>query len=911
MIYLVGFLFLFFVLFPGHAPAQSVGYRTHFIFHVWVDPLNGDDTLALSSNPVGGSNPGASNLALSKHPVIDPNTGNPYIDGRIQHAPFAFQTVTKALEYVRTQFFLQGNQIPYRLPWKNPKPGDNAYWITAIVIHCLPGIYAPRNYVGEIDPYSGLPYNGETFPLGLHNDPSNPWQGIPPGVSIQGTSALDTIFDGRGRDGFYNHVFLFENTASCDDVTHLDSFIDSITVRDVRSKTPPQDKWNTAVYAPDGAGIVIRGEARMRPTISNCIITDCYVGIAIGSDQDYDPNNLLFPSPIIVNNTIVWNQIGIYSGPLKKYNAPSQNWMGLARPRCFNNIIDRRLPDGSLFQGPGGVVYPSSCFEGLDASDLLIMKIGSTNLNPYIHFNAYDYPGGGNLGHDNYPPGWRGLRTKKRSAVPYGPPRYNMSGFTSSGKQGVLFITDTFRQKEGVSNNKDSRSPHDFRLTPMASLNGGNSFFLNPVVNIGVDTSAGTLRFVNYDPKLAPDVYDPGNGNPETPGLPSPGAQTNGFYADLASFHAFDWDGEGFGNPRVEIRSDFPGPPSHSTYIDLGADEMGQLIVSGFIDGTRILSRDVPGRTKGWAKPPSPSGDNTQVYFLDKYYAGNTYQRPKYNDWIGRGFYYGYNGLGGMATYFEGRWWEFVQANPIVPNPYGGNNARRFTEGMDQLNPSPPPTYMYSLRRSYVKSGLPGFMRSLECDFSPFLVPDFHPCWGSFSPPWNQNLVFNDVFSSNPWYHTNSLTCLNSDNRYLYYGANSWIILEGTINPPGATTLDPTLGYLLGGPFGQFGPYGYTGSNFYSVDSWGVGDVSPGPDIVPDTEDWKGVRFNLQQYYPGNTFSNLQTFLGVNGPITTVPPINAAYKYPPKMKFSGPPSQKTIDKEVLRLWEKIQRGIGK
>ncbi len=571
---------------------------------------------------------------------------------------------------------------------------------------------------------------------------------------------------------------------------------------------------------------------------------------------------------------------------------------------------------GPLCFDQNGMAMTPSCFEGLDQSDLRVHKVGVATVD--LDFNAYDSTGY-NLGSGSYPPGWKGLSTKPRTTKPYGPPRYDMLGYSLAGNGGVLFVCDTFRVREGIANNKDSRSPHDFRLTPMAKLNSESPFFLNPLVNIGVDTSAGTLEFQNFNSSLSPRVYDPSTPNAtSTPGLASPGAQANGYFADLATFHAFDWDGEGFGNPRVENRSDFPGPPANSTYIDLGADEMGQLIMAGFIDGTRILSREVPGRTKGWVTPKPPpliSGDNTFVFFMDKYFQGNSYQRPQFNNWIGRGFYYGYNGSGGPASYFEGRWWDFVQASPIVPNPPQGTHPPRFTEGMDQVNPNPPPDYMYSMRRSWVKSGLGAFMRNLECDFSPFLLPDFHPLWGTFNPGWT-TVVFNDVFGSNPWYHTMvGNTAVLSDNRFLYYGHDSWIILEGTINPPGSTTIDANFGYLLGGPSGQFGPFGYVvpppnDPNGYRVDSWGVGDVSPGPDIVPDTENWKGVRFNCQVYYGNNTFSNLQTFLGVNG-VSTAPPIGAAYKYPPEVKFKGTPSQKVVTDELFRLWKKIHESIQK
>jgi len=44
------FAFSFFGLFPSKTQAQT-GNRTHFTFHIYVDPIYGDDSLALVQNP--------------------------------------------------------------------------------------------------------------------------------------------------------------------------------------------------------------------------------------------------------------------------------------------------------------------------------------------------------------------------------------------------------------------------------------------------------------------------------------------------------------------------------------------------------------------------------------------------------------------------------------------------------------------------------------------------------------------------------------------------------------------------------------------------------------------------------------------------------------------------------------------
>jgi hypothetical protein len=153
--------------------------RNDYVFHVYVDPIRGDDTRAFQNNPGGTF---ANQLPLDPH-FDSANT----IRGLIQHAPYAFRTLTRtpmtgntgALYYIATVF---GS-----IPWTNPAP--SAKRVSWVVIHCLPGIYAPKlNPMGppEIDPRSGLPINEEVFPVSIGNR-----------ISLQGTSALDTIFDAR------------------------------------------------------------------------------------------------------------------------------------------------------------------------------------------------------------------------------------------------------------------------------------------------------------------------------------------------------------------------------------------------------------------------------------------------------------------------------------------------------------------------------------------------------------------------------------------------------------------------------------------------------------------------------------------------------------------------------------------
>ena len=164
--------------------------RFSWTFHVYVDPIYGDDDEATALNPFPGGSPLP---PLGNHPQATPTTG---IQGRLQHAPYSFRTLsgTKGVgAYLRAITFLVGqpwdaNLIPFRtLPWSTLPAGGS---VDAVVIHCLPGIYGPFLPNDLIDQRSGLKVNGEEWPFDLDD-----------GWSIQGTSALDTILDARGTTG--------------------------------------------------------------------------------------------------------------------------------------------------------------------------------------------------------------------------------------------------------------------------------------------------------------------------------------------------------------------------------------------------------------------------------------------------------------------------------------------------------------------------------------------------------------------------------------------------------------------------------------------------------------------------------------------------------------------------------------
>lgn len=114
---------------------------------------------------------------------------------------------------------------------------------------------------------------------------------------------------------------------------------------------------------------------------------------------------------------------------------------------------------------------------------------------------------------------------------------------------------------------------------------------------------------------------------------------------------------------------------------------------------------------------------------------------------------------------------------------------------------------------------------------------------------------------------------MKTRNLWCYYnptgigGTQATGVISGILNPPLTWwNLGPIPGknWLWPGvPTAQFGPFGGGGVQ-YSTDAWGLGDAA-GVDFVLLT-DWEGMRYNCQINDAVNPISNLQTFLGIDGP---------------------------------------------
>ncbi len=849
------------------ATAQSVTKRT---YHVYVDPIYGDDFMATQLNPSitasrNSKKPLGGYVPRFPDPLSFPNNGS----GVLQHAANSFRTMTGSNGAVA-----YANSV---LGWTGVGGKDKIEWV---VIHCLPGLYGPDSTIdpalSDFDTESGFRFNGESFPVTLKQ-----------GVSVQGTSALDTIFDARMSE---TAIFVTGSHATGSNPTvPIDYFIDSLTIRNARSDEGPP---GTTSFNTTGAGIWVGGEGDVPLTISNCFITDNDVGIA--AQGDIDP--LLRFTILVVNNTIAWNVVGVWNGDV----LPLQPNDGHTEVILLNNIFDTRRPTDAN-------QTLREAFQGIHDAD-----VTTTTPSVTFSFNAWDPAQTNNAitKVSNFP--FPGVRTTP-VPLPLPAPRVDLAPFMGTGviPRGILYVNDALRF---VSSNPLGLSRHDFRLAPHVGLGPINPLvpltLLNPMVNQGVD-----IGHPEDPSSLRPAiVFLNGSAISDHPGIHAP---------DVDLFNAWDWDTEGFGNPRIRTRVGFPsfpgtvGAPLFGN-IDFGADEMDELIMAGYIPNTRL-----------YGNGPLYDASQASVYFFDL--RGAVHLRPDFSGQAGLQF----------------NWWNHtrlvtaasdavaVNAGALPTNytdatmapPGGATPAFRggLTSGLNPLLTIPIPS-----NASGDYTAEPPIMRNLECDFSPSLLADAHHLWGQvwFSP---LSARPSDVYAANPWYgepvvHDWLGSPFTHENWFLYttttVGNPSFVssITDGTINPPGSARTTPVAetgphpSYLLPGSitntFGPYSPCVGSSPTTYMVGNLGFGDSAAGcPDMLPLLAPWLGIRYNNQvMATPSDPqTSNLQTFLVVLGEVfADVSPAGsqarAASRSSKTVVYPGPRStlEKGLPKQLFR-----------
>ncbi len=805
------------------------------------------------------------------------------LPGYLQHAPYSFKTVGQALNWLRTTFPSTSGKY---LPWTNPQTNKT---IQYLVIQCLPGLYGPTLGPSLVtDPYSGMNWNGETFPLE-----------IPQRVSLQGASALDTIFDARSKEtgGTNTSILRIHWTNPLDGHEFQYTFVDNLTLRGARG-----DGTIGAGGARTGAAILIDDEAPANPSITNCIFTDNTVGIGIWSDRK-EPNMILH-QPIIANNTFAWNQVGLWNG--SSYDTPSK---GRNKPIVINNIFDTAVDSVRASATTGfNLIIGVSAFEGLDVSDRLISSRNGASLN--VDSNAYEIstPRRTNLGDILTAPPLSWPRTTSRSSGgPYNPvvqiQAYTQPGAAygspSAGRR-VLYINDAFWRH--VLPHVRQVSQSDFRIAPYAESTSG--WGVNPLINAGVDFGYNSAARQPIWTGLI--IFGNGRSLTQAPGLP-PAAAISG-PEDIAQLNGWDWDMDGHGNPRIADRrfaTKRPSNPSDSR-IDLGADESGELTISGFLTNTRIFSRQhisVAANTAGF-----PKSDG--LYFFNIYHGvgnpNNIYDRPWYNFLADIKYTTPFPRLPGSEWFKQ-----------ILVNPYATTSSvlGNYTDGRFDTRPYSGNNGLENLRlwfQTYVPSGgldprkpQPPFMRNLACDLSPHLVHDLPPnvsnpdqwwIWwgerfdhhrpGSGYPGYRPHSpVYDDIFKANPWFNnTYNVDAQWTDNPSLFYDSQNtktWNLLGHVAPPltlPQNTLLASTKSYLFLNSLHAWLWWDPGTTHTYTILSTGVSAPDPLPFYTGS--DWHGLRINMELVAPDDAYwtqigvprNNLQTFLTVE---SDVPPVES------------------------------------
>ena len=805
----------------------ALAQSTTTTFHVYVDPVYGDDAQAAALNPSPMTSTGG--RPFQAHPGFSAG-----IPGFLQHAPYSFRTVTGMLAWFNSQWpaTMQG----LRLPWVNTTTEQTVEYI---VVHCLPGLYGPA-LPTAIDAESGLAWNGEMFPLN-----------IPQRVGIQGTSAIDTIFDARREDTsiFYigwpnpdhGHAFGF-------------TFIDSVTIRGARGGGTGSPGGGRP-----GAGVLIDNEHPVGATISNCIFTDNSCGIGVWQD---DPGYL--HNPIIVNNTFAWNEVGIWNGSI--VTTPSQ---GNNLLRVLNNVFDSSPPTGL----PPGHVFGMSGFEGVDVADRTVTVINTTPAN--IDFNAFEWPTTlrrVNIGDTGAAPyAWPRTTTRNtnQSYIPvvpiqaYTQPPTVSYGSFSTNRQ-VLYINDVFRKDPALP----AISRHDFRLAPTARLLSGNEQpIFNPLINRGADFGFDALGNTLHTGLIA---WGNGLNILYSPGLPA-GAEA------VATVNCWDWDTDGFGNRRVAHRKYAPTTPYG--HVDLGADESLELTISGYVTSTRTFSRPHP----AVASNTAGIGSRDSLYLFNvNGQQNNVYARPQFN--FNADIVYTTPHQRPTAT-------EWYNQAVAATHPYNGGGTNYTNGQFDNrtVSTATPRNYRWE-RWAATLNPSPRFMRNLACDIAPHLLHDVRPDLTNLNlwwPWWGERLrfattggyypypLYEDIFKCNPWYNAPTPPSAVLDNAFLYFDPvdpNKWV-RDAHINPPLAVkrnmVLTTTKRHLFTNNLHPILLWEWGSTTFaYTINSYGRITI---PDPVPYVSPWHGVRVNLELLDPDNSYwtttgvpdNNVQTFLAI------------------------------------------------
>ncbi len=731
------------------AHAQGAQSTPKRVIHVWVDPHYGSDSASAGApwfNPrcTGGGN-GCNPTTECKPNDVILTTGQVLL-----HAPWPFKTINQS-----------GGALSY-LPASFPFPGPVS-WEYAI-IHLLPGLYARSNAyltASGHNPDNGLQPNNEKFPIHL-----------PPHVSVQGTSALNTVFDvsSPSEQSVAGPAFEFGVSGA----TGVDSFIDSIAIFGANTDFPP----NTPPLAKTFTAIAIGGPLDCSPTISNCFLYGNGIGVLV--DTKIDAPTGIHDRTKLFNNTLAFNHVGLWNGDTTQTNNLGT---GISKLILVNNIFDSS-PEAAI-----GVNYPTNWaydpptaatnnagFEGIDLSDL---QVSGT---PAVDSNAYETGRFNNVAVAHPLVNLPG--TAHRTTPVPATPTHDIAPYTRGlgVRRGILFVRDALTKPVFVADAGGSaqfdQSPHDFRLNPSAALANDTPqapSVLNPLVNAGW---GGTFPMSMANGLTVANL----------PGYLSLGVSNQNSWA----FHNWNFDCEGYGNPRFQPHRSFFGN-SGGFGIDIGADELGQLLTVGYRFGTTSFMRVLT----------LPSGANV----MDN----------KYQWFLGPPT----GSLGGVT----------------VPAP--GNVNMPYFRAVDHMGAGPANyttgTYYAPWFSTWNLSNASTYYFPTVADITPHLLDDFHPWW---NPPSTLNLsnAANSIWQSciaqfNPWLYSDpSSGRVNPAGAYKGNGTNyQWLDLTWTVTSNTPLTLVQQFNVVINFRNNQ------AGVRLRQYDNWGRGYDTNFPSLKVDT----------------------------------------------------------------------------
>ena len=758
---------------------------TQLVIHLYVDPIYGDDPSVSGTGVNSFFNPdglgpectGASHPIVAPNSVQDSSAGTP--GPGLLHAAYPFKTITKAIAYVNR--LSTGGNPP--LPFADPSTG--LVW-SHCIIHLLPGWYGRDDSTMNnfsLSAASGTHFgsrlipNGEKFPL--H---------VPPRVSLAGTSILNTFID-TGQVGTAIEFGVVDTNGV--PISGDQTFIDKVTFFACggRVATPV----GSTAFESNGrhcCAILLDDQVSSHPTISNCVFLKNAIGVLVNAAPD-DPVTHGIPGAIsdvqhdgtkILNCTFAWNVIGLWNGQI---DDPISS-IGLSKLILVNNVFDgtetidvfAQLPCNTPGPVAANAAWPqfpliitangiSSAFEGVCHQDLEVMiSVGGT---PTARdFNAYERDTVSLPAVDNY--NNRGGTAGIAAALPLTSPRSpggpttpginiaSITGFNRSQqnvRRGVLFVTD---------------------LVCRGSTVGAFPAFGPVGARTGFDLSTHDLRLSPIEVPAAQGLTD-SNGDPVAPALnrlvdagwsgPFPAVMANGFALTAPPgtlplnassqpgwlHHCWEADGEGYGNPRIHDHPAYAntGVPLAGTDagIDIGADEVGEVIVAGYRfghSGFLRLAASSPDNPS-----PLPPVDNSTLFYLGPPTAlglpAIPVPQPDYrtiNDLGPIDFAWSTNYPPGYQTNGMLRTWSSAEAPmpALTTSTVSLNTARPYFGIRETLRR----TLTITPPASFPSSGNPivdlveavqnvgASYGATAADITPVLLPDLHPWWTEVIP---------------------------------------------------------------------------------------------------------------------------------------------------------------------------------